>query len=319
MTSVTTASIRPVEERDLHQWIPLWNETHFRIRDYRSLLFEDAKRPKGEPFLRLGAWVSDGRLAGLAELVLSFFGSRVPGAGWGVIGVAPSDRRRGLGMALARAVEEFARQCALTRLLAEVLDKNLESAGPCLERLGFREMGRSQPSSQEPTLVDLSPLAPLHQRLTDEGIEAVAFSRIDSDANRRELWRVVCEIFRDMPTQLEWEQPPFEPFSRNWFEHPNTLPDAIFVARDEDRIIGLSALRRRPDGDAGVSVTGVLRAYRRRGIARLLKLMVTRYARDHGFARVHTNNKLANEAMLALNRQLGYVPGPVRITFEKRL
>ncbi len=91
------------------------------------------------------------------------------------------------------------------------------------------------------------------------------------------------------------------------------------MARDEDRIIGLSALRRRPDGDAGVPVTGVLRPYRRRGIARLLKLMVTRYARDHGFARVHTNNKLANEAMLALNRDLGFVPGSVRVTFEKRL
>ena len=47
--------------------------------------------------------------------------------------------------------------------------------------------------------------------------------------------------------------------------------------------------------------------------------MVTRYAADHGIARVHTGNRSDNAGMLAINRDLGFVPGEQIVIFEKTL
>ncbi|TMD83549.1 MAG: GNAT family N-acetyltransferase, partial [Chloroflexi bacterium] len=117
----------------------------------------------------------------------------------------------------------------------------------------------------------------------------------------------------------DWEDPSLGTFNRSIFERPSVLLDGFFVARDGDRIVGLSYLAQRPDGDAEVGDTGVLRDYRRRGIARALKMMVTRYASDHGIRRVHTDNRADNAGMLAINRELGFVPGEEIVIFEKTL
>ena len=97
------------------------------------------------------------------------------------------------------------------------------------------------------------------------------------------------------------------------------LLDSYFVALDGEHIVGLSYLVRRPDGDAEVGDTGVLHSHRRRGIARTLKRMVTRYAAERGIQRVHTDNRADNTGMLAINRELGFVPGELVVIFEKAL
>ena len=55
-----------------------------------------------------------------------------------------------------------------------------------------------------------------------------------------------------------------------------------------------------------MGITGVLPAYRRRGIGRLLKLRVHAWARAHGVREIHTITTKADRAMLALNDALGY-------------
>lgn len=311
-------SVRPVVADDLNAWIALWNQTQFDPRDREWVLFEDALRPQSEQWLRLGAWTPDGRLVAIAEMVQSFLGFHLPGAGHGTVVVHPEHRRRGLGGELADRVEGFARECRLERLQVRALDRDLDAAGPFLERRGFRELYRVWYSVQDPTTVDLPRLAELRQRLAAGGIQAVPFKEIDSTESRRELWRAASAIEQEMPREQRWNYPPFEGFVVDWFESPFSLPGGIFVARDGDRIVGISGLERRPGSDAEVSVTGVLQPYRRRGIARTLKLMATRYAQQQGFRRVFTDNDVTNEGMLALNRELGFRLGPVQITFEKR-
>ncbi len=315
---VRAVVIRPVEERDLEAWIALWNATHFWPWDRETLLFRDAQRPAGEPALRLGAWWADSRLVALAE-VAGPEDARIPGTAWGTVAVVPDCRRQGLGTELASEVEQFARESGLERLLAEAIDRDMESAGPFLARHGFGELEREQTSVQEPAAVDVSPVEALRERLSRAGIETTAFSAVDAGDVRRELWRTWCALDHDMPTPLEFEDLGFEEFVRYRFGHPGMLPDALFVARDGPRIVGISGLQRRPGGDAEVSITGVLTQYRRRGIARVLKLMATRCAREHGFLRVYTDNSIVNAGMLALNRELGFRAGPCVITLQKRL
>ena len=317
----TAVVIRPVEPADLASWIGMANQSRYWQDDLEDLQFDDTLRPPGEPILRLSAWTDDGELAGVAEAALSEDGSRYEDRAAGLVGVAPAYRRRGLGTRLADEVERFAAANRVRWVEAEVRESNLPVALPFVGRRGYIELERYRSSVQAPSTVDLSGLDQLRSRLEREGIELVAFPAIDSPHARDELYRATLPIWRDMPHEphVDWEDPSLEAFHRGTFERPSVLLDGYFVARDGERIVGLSYLVRRPDGDGEVGDTGVLRDYRRRGIARALKMMVTKYAAEHGIKRVHTGNRADNEGMLAINRELGFVPGEEIVIFEKTL
>ncbi len=114
---------------------------------------------------------------------------------------------------------------------------------------------------------------------------------------------------------------PFEWFVTYAIDSPNALPDAYFIAEDDERYVGLSALQR-PLAQPGVlhqQMTGVLREYRGRGIAMALKLQTVRYALAHGYREIRTWNHSRNAAMLRINDALGFVKQPAWVSFEKHV
>ena len=322
MTSTsTTFAIRRVGHEDLEAWVDLANQSRYWQDDAAGTVFDDSLREPDEPLLRLGAWTPDGTLAGVAQAVLGEDGSRLKDRAQGLAGVAKPYRRQGLGAQLADKVERFAQNNHVKWLEAEVRENNLADAQPFLRSHGFIELERYRTSVQHPARVDLSDLDRRRSQLRREGIETTAFPAIDSPRAREELYRATMPIWRDMPHEphVDWEDPPMATFLKSVFEGPSVLLDSYFVALDGEHIVGLSYLIRRPDGDAEVGDTGVLRSHRRRGIARTLKMMVTRHAAERGIARVHTDNRADNTGMLAINRELGFVPGELIIIFEKTL
>jgi mycothiol synthase len=313
--------IRPVQRSELPAWLGLANQVRYWQDDVEALLFDDSLRPAEEPVLRLAAWTADRTLAAVAEAALSEDGSRYEDRAAALVGVAPAYRRQGLGTRLADEVERFAASNRVRWVEAEVAESNLPAALSLIGPRGYVELERYRTSIQTPSTVDLSGLGRSRRRLQSEGIEIVAFPAIDSPRARDELYRAMMPIWRDMPHEphVGWEDPSPKAFSRTIFERPSVLLDSLFVARDAERIVGLSYLATRPDGDAEVGDTGVLRDYRRRGIARALKMSVTQYAVDHGIERVHTDNRADNAGMLAINRELGFIPGEQLVIFEKTL
>lgn len=313
--------IRPVQRSELPAWLGLANQVRYWQDDVEALLFDDSLRPAEEPVLRLAAWATDRTLAAVAEAALSEDGSRYEDRAAALVGVAPAYRRQGLGTRLADEVERFAASNRVRWVEAEVAESNLPAALSLIGPRGYVELERYRTSIQTPSTVDLSGLGRSRRRLQSEGIEIVAFPAIDSPRARDELYRAMMPIWRDMPHEphVGWEDPSPKAFSRTIFERPSVLLDSLFVARDAERIVGLSYLATRPDGDAEVGDTGVLRDYRRRGIARALKMSVTQYAVDHGIERVHTDNRADNAGMLAINRELGFIPGEQLVIFEKTL
>jgi GNAT superfamily N-acetyltransferase len=313
-----TVAVHPVEDGRLEEWVALLNLAYPPFpTSADAVRLDDSLRPPGEPWLQLGALRAE-RLVGLARVRLSRGGSRLYDRASATVVVHPDARREGIGRMLADRVEAFARGSRVAALRIAVMEVDQHPA-EMLMRSNFAIAERVEPSVQEPASVDLSRLDRLRAHLADEGIETAAFSEIDSPAHRIELWRTVNAVEHDMPTEQDWEDAPFESFEREWFGHPGAIPAAIFVARDGARIVGVSSIVQRPDGDARVEDTGVLPSYRRRGIARVLKLLATRYARDHGIPRIHTDNNLINVGMLALNRELGFRPGPMQFIYEKRV
>jgi len=319
--TVTPFSIRPVKTEELKPWLDLANQFRHWQEDVPGFLFEETLRPVDEPTLRLGAWTTDGLLAGTAEAAVGEDGERWIDRARGFVVVAPAYRRQGLGARLVDEVERFAARASVRWLEAETPETELAAACPLLTRRGFKELERYQTSRQRPSTVDLRTLVHLRSRLRDDGIETIALPDIDGEHTRQELYRCNTAIWRDMPHEahVDWEDPPLETFTRSIFERPSVLLESFFVARDGDHIVGLSYLLRRPDGDAEVGDTGVLRSHRRRGIARVLKMLVTCYAAQQGIPYVHTDNRADNAGMLAINRELGFKPGEVMVVLEKTM
>ena len=320
MTS-TPFSIRPVKTEELKPWLDLANQFRHWQEDVPGFLFEETLRRVDEPTLRLGAWTTDGLLAGTAEAAVGEDGERWIDRARGFVVVAPAYRRQGLGARLVDEVERFAVRERVRWLEAETREAELAAALPLLRRRGFKELERYQTSRQKPSMVDLSTLDQLRSRLRNDGIETIALPDIDGEHTRQELYRCNTAIWRDMPHEahVDWEDPPLETFTRSIFERPSVLLESFFVARDGNHIVGLTYLLRRPDGDAEVGDTGVLRSHRRRGIARVLKMLVTRYAAQQGIPNVHTDNRADNAGMLAINHELGFEPGEVMVVLEKTM
>jgi GNAT superfamily N-acetyltransferase len=98
------------------------------------------------------------------------------------------------------------------------------------------------------------------------------------------------------------------------------LPEGWFVALDHDQLVGTSrAFRNLAKNDQlDGSLTGVIRSYRRRGIATALKLRLIQFAKEYGAAVMLTANE-ENNPIYTLNRALGFTPQPAWIEFEKTM
>ena len=70
-------------------------------------------------------------------------------------------------------------------------------------------------------------------------------------------------------------------------------------------------------GRAAHDMTGTVREYRRRGLARLAKMAALRWCADSGVRTVFTSNDTTNADMLALNEHLGYRPLGRNTTYRK--
>jgi GNAT superfamily N-acetyltransferase len=87
-------------------------------------------------------------------------------------------------------------------------------------------------------------------------------------------------------------------------------PDACFVAREDERWIGYTVLDTAHSSSVRLhqSWTGVLPAYRRRGIGTALKLLTVGYARQNGYTLITTALRTSNVASQVMNRRLGFCP-----------
>lgn len=114
---------------------------------------------------------------------------------------------------------------------------------------------------------------------------------------------------------------PFEEFLVRELNLPNAIPGATFLAKDGDRVVGVSSLLTMDAlSDAlDVGFTGVVPEYRGRGIAMALKLETIRYAQTHGYRQIQTGNLSQNLPMLRINLALGFEREPAWITFQKDL
>jgi GNAT superfamily N-acetyltransferase len=155
--------------------------------------------------------------------------------------------------------------------------------------------------------------APLSTPAIEARVAAAGIRTSTLRALQSERGDEVLEAASDLHAACRLDQPTLgrvtaQPFA-DWRAYHVTdavaLPEAYFIALDRIRLVGASAVRREGDDSLRIGVTGVLPAYRRRGIGRLLKLRVHAWARANGFREIHTSTTTPNVGMLALNDALG--------------
>jgi mycothiol synthase len=197
---------------------------------------------------------------------------------WGQ--VHPDWRRRGLGTALLRWVEQ--RQARLAATHPAGMERRIDSwaheseAGriALLESNGYRIV-RYDYEMERPTLDDIPDL-PL-----PEGIEL----RPAREGDLRRFWETEVEVFRDHWGSIDDSEASFERMRAD----PRRDIGLWVVAWQGDEIVGqvLNRIDREANAELGlqrgwVSSVGVRRAWRRRGIARALVAESLHVLRDAG-------------------------------------
>ena len=193
-----------------------------------------------------------------------------------------------------------------------------------LERHGFHAYHQRIESRLPLAEVEPARVARGIDSLTDAffptGVRIATFRQLRlacPDAARR-LYDLDMTLWADVPFGLTGAVPDFDEYEAREIGDPNFLAQGTFVALAGDRWIGLGALMSGP-GFLYNSVTGVVRDWRRRGLARWLKLHTIRCALERNVVELRTFNDAVNDPILALNRSLGFRVTAVEVRYRREL
>lgn len=187
---------------------------------------------------------------------------------------------------------------------------------------GFQVMLREVELALDVAAFDPAPFAAVPERVAAAGIRIVPvteFQTIDPFWKHK-LYSLHWVFMRETPAPYPPRQALFESFERAALQSPHFDPAGWFVALDGMQPVGMCRgwLDLATPGKFTNAITGVLRQYRRRGIATALKLRLIAYARQVG-AREIVTGCAEGSPMADLNRALGFVLRPAWLHFEHTL
>jgi GNAT superfamily N-acetyltransferase len=222
------------------------------------------------------------------------------------LGVDTERRRRGIGAALwdRVAIELTARSAAVVGLWAG----DAMACQSFIGKRGFAEVVRAYVQVLAVASAPL-PTPAIEERVAAAGIRITTLAALRSargDEVLEAAWDLYAACRLDQPTLGRVTAQPLADWLAYNVADDDALPEAAFIALEGPRLVGVSSARRDGEDRLRIAVTGVLPAYRRRGIGRLLKLRVHAWARANGFAEIHTSTTKPNVGMVALNDALGY-------------
>ena len=216
-------------------------------------------------------------------------------------------RGQGVGSALLGELSAWARSLGYGELQGPVKEVDLGSLA-WAGRRGFVEVGRNSKLVLDLTAIEAPAVdAP-------EGIEITTWAeRLGVEAA---MYEVARQAYPDVPGEEDAEIAPFEEWLSMDMQGASDRPEATFVALADGEVVAYAklALSRARPTVAMHDMTGVLRAWRGRGIARALKAAEIAWAKENGYERLETQNEERNEPIRRLNERYGYVVTPGSVT-----
>ena len=303
--------IRELREEDVPGVVRLLRAVHVDfVNTEAGLRHNLATSPPGE---RRRFWVAeeDGEIVGRSRASFEIYSSE-RGSGRLTVSVLPERRRQGLGARLYAVAEEHL-VGAGARLLVAAADH--PDGRSFLEARGFRHTHTDAISALEPRAVDVTELAQLE---ADASLQLVPLAAVRD--RPRAVFELHAEALADVPSDTPFDEVDYDDWLRIEWPYPDISDEGSFVLLDCDRPVAITFLVVDPVGRVATNAfTGTLRAYRGRGLARLVKLASIRWAADQGVERIVTGNDTTNAPMLAVNRRLGYRPVSKHFSYVKEL
>ncbi|MFC7306930.1 GNAT family N-acetyltransferase [Streptomyces monticola] len=239
---------------------------------------------------------ADGRIVARGQVGLAHE-STTPGQAYANVYVHPDHRGRGAGSLVLRTAEEHLAVAGARTVYSWVLDEPANRA--FAERRGYR------PSRSAHFLrLDLA-----HGTLPEPpeppaGVELRTAA--DFAADPRPLFELDAEVTADEPSDVGAELDDYEDWLTSTWGHPGQNRELTVVAVVDGVPAAFTAVRTDGRGRYTSGMTGVRRAYRGRGLAKLVKAHSLHRARAAGCTEAFTGNDAGNEPMLAVNKWFGY-------------
>lgn len=236
------------------------------------------------------------------------------------VDVPPDNEGQGIGKALyahLTAHLEPLEPEAIRSSVRESSERGMRFAGD----RGFVETMREQESKLDLAAFDPGAYAADVERVTSTGIKLLSETELAaSDPGfRRKMYDLSWLIHLDIPHTEEMTRLDFEVWEKR-YERPNYLPDGCIIAVDGDAYVGTSQLwASQGTTDLFTGATGILREYRKRGLATALKVRALSWAKASGAPYVRTWNEVNNNGMLGINFRLGFARLPQWVEFVNEL
>ncbi|MCX7021639.1 MAG: GNAT family N-acetyltransferase [bacterium] len=311
--------IRRFQETDLSRRLeisnacfPNWTESLESARYQRGTL-------SNETFIAEFVALEDGTITGCANLRSEERHFVEPGVFGLEAHVHPEHRGKGHGRALLDLLLGHLAYLDWRQVLAGCLDDGGPARG-MLERRGFAleqtelcsrlELGNYSPPADHDAA-----LARFHER----GYRMATYGGLDDPDKERKLWELYEEIEHDMPGTVEHRKADLAEW-REKMGSPARRIEEILLALEGDALVGLTELifPAGPGGRAVIESTGTRKAHRGRGVATALKYVCADRAKADGVPAINTGNERNNEAILKINRRLGFEPLPPWLGLSKK-
>ncbi|MFJ9950412.1 GNAT family N-acetyltransferase [Kitasatospora sp. NPDC091207] len=211
---------------------------------------------------------------------------------------------------LTDVLESWARGAGARRLLGELPD----TGKPFLRLLTARgHRIDAHVRTATATLDALRPATP------PPGIRFATLATTTAPQPALQLYRLYRETLSDTPDFTD-ALPDYDRWYAEAVAGEGCRPDWVFTAECAGRIVGVSAARTTGDPHiCRIDYTGVLRPWRRRGLARALKTFAAHRLTTHRVRTARTEISAANRPMIAVNTALGYRWGPGHYRLVKDL
>lgn len=269
---------------------------------------QEAQLQPDDPFMRLVVETPDGRVAGTCNCLSNVH--MKPGVFRITVRVDQACWNQGAGGLLYREVEAWARARGATRLQSEVREQHPQALA-WAERRGFAVDQHMFESVLDLAGFDPAPFLGSLRAAEEAGLRFTTLAELgDDDATLQRYFQLALEFAEDQPGQAGRPKPPFELYRLQVRSNPNWSADRVFLVLDGDRMVASAELKPLQDGGFYHSGTGVVRAYRGRGLSYAIKLVTVLYGVRAGAKYLRTNNNARNAPILAVNRKFGYKPEP---------